>query len=502
MAAGFAIARACPSVFSQLSRTIARGHDMLMQQTEDAGLATGAVATPHVPVTTCLTFGLATLGTAMMANAIVVYVPAMMVTVLGQSAATAGLLLMVSKLYDAVFDIMIGTLSDRTRTRWGRRRPYMLAGTLVSAVSFIMIFAPPVLTGGTLILYMGAALIVYSTGYSLFNVPYTAMPAEVLKGYHERTRVLSWRSFFAGAGQLAALSGTAWVVGRAHGSAAGYATMAMLGAVIVLFTLGTTVIGSFGFPEVAAPPRARARATLSFRDKAALILSNRPFVLLMAAKFVHFIALSGLFGCTLLFNLYVLHSGYHGQLILSLSQNIVSCAVMPFWVWLSRRIGKRWTYIAGIVCFSLASMTWLLAAPGDGVWTFWARGALLGFGAAGMILMSFAILPDVMEYDQNRSGLPRAGLYASIYSIFEKLGFATGPALFGIYLTAAGLLPSTHGKIVAQPHSAIVALYAGTSIIPVALLMISIVCLLFYPLDERMLILSRQNAVPPAADPI
>ncbi len=463
---------------------------MLMQPVNDAAARTLGKA----PLSTCVTFGIGTIGTALLLNAVIVYFPAMMTTVLGEPAAVAGLLLMFSKLYDAFADMAIGLLSDRMRSRWGRRRPYLLVGSIVAAASFIMIFAPPAVHGVWLFLYMGCALIVYSTGYSLFNVPYTAMPAEVLTGYHERTRVLSWRSAFAAAGQLVALSGTAWVLGHGHGSAASYATMAVLGGAIVLVTLLTTFFGSFAFPAAQTNSARHAAPRLGLRERVQLVLSNRPFVMLMAAKFVHFVALSGLFSTTLLFNLDVLHVGYQGQMVLSLSQNILSIVTMPLWVRLSRIVGKRWTYIIAILSFGIASMTWLFAEPGDGIWTLWARGALVGFGAAGMILMSFAMLPDVIEYDSNRSGLARAGLYASIYSIFEKLGFATGPALSGIYLTVSGLRPSLHGQVVAQPHSAVIALYAGSSVIPMLMLSVSIICLLFYKLNEKELLLSRHAA--------
>jgi GPH family glycoside/pentoside/hexuronide:cation symporter len=96
-----------------------------------------------------------------MLNAVTTYYPVLMTTVLGQSPQLAGLLMMLSKLYDAVMDIVIGSLSDRTRSRWGRRRPYLLAGAVVSAVSFFLIFSPPVLGSVALVAYMMGALILY-----------------------------------------------------------------------------------------------------------------------------------------------------------------------------------------------------------------------------------------------------------------------------------------------------------------------------------------------------
>ena len=443
---------------------------------------------PRASLRTCLTFGLGTTGTAILLNAVVVYFPALMTTVLGQSAASAGLLLMISKLYDVVADVVIGIASDRTRSAWGRRRPYLLAGTLISTVAFIAIFAPPALHGAWLFVYMAAVLIVYSTGYSLFNVPYTAMPAEAIAGYHERTRVLSWRAFFAAGGQLLAMTGAAWLISRGGGGAgSSYAIMGLIGGLMIGATMGLTFLGSFGLPSILPDAPGASLARVQPLTSVATMLANRPFVLLMSSKTLQFIALSGLSSTSLLFRLEVLKVGYSGQIVFTLAQNVTSALVMVLWVRLSRRIGKRWTYIISLLGFAVANASWLFANPGDPVWTLWVRGAFTGAVAAGAILMSFAMYPDVIEWDRRRTGLRREGIYASAYAVLEKAGFAAGPALFGVYLTASGYVPSVHGHLAAQPARAVTALYAGAGVIPVILQVAAVIILLFYDLSESAL---------------
>ncbi|MFD2137762.1 MFS transporter [Novosphingobium resinovorum] len=167
---------------------------------------TAAGAHKRLDIGICLGFGVGTVGVSIMLNTVTTYFPALMSTVLGQSPEIAGYLLMVSKLADAVIDVVIGSLSDRARTRWGRRKPFLAAGALLSAVSFVMLFAPPVMGQGALMVWMIAALVIYSTAYSLFNVPYMALPAELTDGFHERTRLIGFRTVFVSIGQLLAMA--------------------------------------------------------------------------------------------------------------------------------------------------------------------------------------------------------------------------------------------------------------------------------------------------------
>ncbi len=427
-----------------------------------------------------ISFGAGTIGTAILLNAVTTFFPTMMSTVLGQSAALAGLLLTASKLYDIAADLTIGAASDRTRTRWGRRRPYLLFGTLISAVSFFMIFSPPHLGGTALVVYMLAALVIYSTGYSLFNVPYVAMPAEMTEGYHERTRLLSYRTFFAAVGQLIALAATAAVITWAGGGAHGYMIMGLTMAVLIAASMLATFFGT-----------ARARFTervhrpgLGVLRQIGLLTTNKPLMLLMGTKFLQFLSLASVTSTGLLFRLNVLKVGYQGQIHLAVVQNVVTGLSMPAWVWLGRRFGKKWTYIAAILVYGAGALSWLWAKPGMPLSSIWIRGAVQGFGVGGMLLMSISMLPDTMEFDWKRTGLRREGVFSSLYAIVEKVGYAVGPGLVGIYLAASGYISTTRGKLVTQPPGAVQALYMTNTVIPVALLLGSIALIFFYNLDQ------------------
>jgi GPH family glycoside/pentoside/hexuronide:cation symporter len=437
----------------------------------------------RLPLPLCFGFGIGSLGIAIMLNVVTVLFPAMMTTVLGQSAAVAGLLLTFSKLYDAGADIAIGTLSDRTRTKIGRRRPYLLAGAIVGGLSFLMLFVPPKLSETALLMWMMVGLVVYSTGYSLFSVPYVAMAGEMTDGYHERTRLLSFRTFFISIGQVASSAGAAALIGWFGGGSLGYAVMGAVAGGLLSLSMLISFFGTRDARMMAATPKAH----FTRRELVSTLASNRPFVLLMIIKLSQYAAIAMISTTKVLFLLNVVKVGYGGLVNLTLVQNVVAVVVIPGWVWLGRRIGKRPAYLLATGLLFLTYLSWFFTDASITMPEIWVRGAINGVAAAGTTLMSVAMLPDVMEYDRLRTGLRREGVFSSIYTIVEKLGYALGAGFIGVVLSMAGFVSTMQGALVDQPASAMFALYAGASLIPAGLVLFSWLLMLTYPLDEKML---------------
>lgn len=442
----------------------------------------------RLPTGLCIGFGIGSLGIAILLNTVTTFFPALMTTVLGQSAGLAGLLMTVSKLYDAVADIVIGMASDRTRSKWGRRRPFLLVGAIVSGFSFLLIFMPPKLDDAALIWWMGAALVVYSTGYSLFAVPYVAMAGEMTDGYHERTRLFSFRAFFITFGQIVSSAGTAAIIGWAGGGSLGYAVMGGVSGAILTATMLACFVGTRNARFVDAQPASK----VTRREAARALLTNRPFVLLMAIKIAQFMAIAVINTTKLLFLLNVAKVGYVGLIHLTLVQNVISALAVPLWVRVARVTGKRNAYIAATACLAVVYGSWFFTGPGLTLPEIWWRGALNGVAAAGTTLLSIAMLPDIMEYDRLRTGLRREGIFSGIYTIVEKLGFALGAGITGAVLSFSGYLATTGGTLIQQPASAIAGLYAGASWIPALLILVSMGLMLFYKLDEAALRSARE----------
>lgn len=448
---------------------------------------TAATLERRLPMSVCLGFGVGTVGVSIMLNAVTTYFPAFMSTVLGQSPEIAGYLLMVSKLFDAVVDVAIGTLSDRTRSRWGRRKPYLMAGALLSAGSFLMLFAPPALGQGGLMVWMIAALVIYSTAYSLFNVPYMAMPAELTQGFHERTRLISWRTVFVSIGQLLAMAGTAALIKHGGSGAAGYATMGLVMALVIGGAMTATAL-SVPILHGEAP---RSGKHLPGPAQLRAIANNRPFMLLLGAKVFQFLAFASIASTGLLYMLNVLGVGYEGQIVLAVTQNVVAALAMPLWVKMGRRLGKRRTYLAGVVLFCGTALSWLLAGRDISQTGLIVRGVTSGAGSGAIILMSISMLGDTLAYDRLLTGEGREGLLSSTIAVIEKVSFALGVAVLGVFLRLFHYVPTTGGALVTQPDSAMLALKLGYAVIPMAMFAVNGLFLWAYDLDEAKMAVAR-----------
>lgn len=430
----------------------------------------------------CLGFGVGTSGVSIMLNTVSVYFPALMATVLGLDPAIAGVLLILSKIYDAFADVLIGASSDRLRARYGRR-PFLLVGALISFVSLLMIFMAPVMSEPVLIAYMGLALVIYSTGYSLFNVPYLALPAEITRGSAERLKLISFRTAFIGIGQLTALALSAWLIDLGGGGNSGYRLMGAIMAGLALVTM----IGSWwGTREAIIDDAGRAPHRLSRADFKTL-LANRPLFILLGAKLCQYVSFGVLMPITLLFILNIMRLGYAGMIHLSVVQNVTVFASMWAWTRIGRRIGKRNAYLLAQAIMIPAVITWYWADATTGYPGIWWRGIMFGFASGGALLMSTSMLPDTIEYDRLKNGVERGGVFASLYSVNEKIGFAIGAAVLGFGLSAAGYISTTDGALVVQSAQTVNALYAIKATVPALMLAMGAALLFFYNLDETKL---------------
>lgn len=449
--------------------------------TPEVAPATSGHSPERLSAATCIAWGAGTVAVAALFNSVNVLLLRYVVDYAGISAALAGMLIAGSKLYDALIDPVIGSMSDKTRSRMGRRRPFLLAGGLLLAVAALLLFNMPSGGGTGTVVFFVFALLVYATGYAAFSVPYMAMPAEMTSSYHERSRLISFRvAAVAIASMLAVFVGPVLMTAFGGGQT-GHTALSIFLAIVVIAASIYCFVGTRN-----APFHYSEASKATWAQKARSLAGNRPFVILLVVKVLQLMALAVtqaampfLFQRVLqlsdtMLGLYFLV--FYGTMIL----------VQPIWVRLSKTRGKRDIYIAGTLLYGAIYLSWYFVTPGEPLALVFLRALALGAMGGAVLLLGQSLLPDTMQWDFLRTGMRREGMLSAVYTVVEKLAFALGAALTGIILGNTGYIEG--GAAAAhQPPAAIEAIYWLASFIPLGFLALSAVALLFYDLTEEKL---------------
>ena len=440
-----------------------------------------AEAERRLPLTLCVGWGLGTLGISIMFNTLNVLMQRFATDYLGVLAVTWGAIYLGAKIYDAVTDPVMGIISDRTRSRWGRRRPYLLLGGLLSALAFYGLFhAPDAAASSHAVLLLVLLMLLYSTGYTIFNVPYLAMPAEMTADYHARSHLVSFRVYAIGFGTIAGLSVAPLLISSLGGGRQGHESMAAIYALVIVITS----IACFVMTRSANRTSPAANVNLRFSQRMSLIATNKPFLLLVGVKFAQLAGLAINQAALVYFIVHVLGKGYAFLGMYGLVASICLLLAPPLCLYAARRYDKRMIFIFASLFYAAVMLTWLFSGPQETTFLVLLRGALLGLSGGAMLMMGQAMLPDTIGYDHARSGLNREGVFAGIYTTAEKLAFAFGGALAAFILGFMGYQSSTTGYA-AQPDSAITAIYLCMGVLPAVMALLSCLFLLPYDLDER-----------------
>ena len=432
-------------------------------------------------------WGLGTLGPVIVLSATNALLLRFMTDDVGLSAAIASLLIGASKLYDAFADPAMGWVSDHTRSRWGRRRPYLVLGGALLAIAMVALFwIPPFDGDGPRTAYMAVVLVFYATAYTVFTIPYMAMPAEMTSAYHQRTELMSWRVMAVGVSQIIAIFiGTALIDVYGGGQRA-YLLMAASIAPVVLLSSLLCFWTTSG-----APFTERALAHAPFREQVRSVLANRPYFILIGIKLLTLTSLSAYAVFPFFFQRILGVSNVYLGTFFAVS-SIMLIVSQPLWIGLSKRFGKTVTYRLALGFSVPVFLSWLFAHAGDPQWSILLRGGLQGLAGGGALLMGQALLPDTMEYDFLRTGLRREGIFAGFYTTVEKVAAAAGIALVGSILAAAGYVQS-RGSDVVQPESALLAIRMVVAFLPAGMSFAALLLLSAYRLSELQLETLRRD---------
>ena len=394
--------------------------------------------------------------------------------VVGLSAAKAGLIYMVASIWDGVIDPIMGAIADRTRSRFGRYRPYLLFGAVPLALCFALLYYNPPLTGSALVIWLLATHILFRTAYTVLSIPFTSLNARITSSSSERATIAGLRMIFATLAGLTIAASTQPLAARFGGGAMDQGFL----AAAALFGLIATLIFPLVFLAVREPEFSDAeQAPARMVDYWAAIRANRAFWVVMLTLTCAVICATALGKSLLYYFKYYLQDEQASRMALSLvaASGLVT---IPLWMIATRFIGKRLAWFAatiigllGLLFFALTDVRSPPAMTGFLVY--------MHIGTLGLMMTFWSMLPDTVEYGEWRSGVRAEAFIFGLGQFFLKVAMGLGAGLFGVALDLVGYVPN-----VPQSASTLAGMKHIMLVLPAVGLTLGFIAMLFYPLKR------------------
>ena len=394
--------------------------------------------------------------------------------VFGIPAAAAGTIMLIARFWDMLSDPLMGIIADRTNTRWGKFRPYLLWMALPYSVLAVLTFTTPDLGPTGKVIYAGTTYLLLMTVFTAINLPYSSLGAVMTSDSYERAGLNSYRFIFAFAGQFI-VTGTALFLAGYFGRgnmAQGYQYTLMLFAAIsfILFmiTFKTT-------RERVAPPRAQQK---NLKQDLKNLFRNGPWVILFFVGIVSFVmfAMQNL-SIAYYFKYYV--GQEQSVQLFNVIGTVALIAGIPFSKPLARRFGKRNVYMASSLISGLFFI--LLYIPGnDNIYAVYILNVLAKFAYAPAVPLLWTMLADAADYSEWKFNRRATGLVFSAGTFAQKAGWGIGGALAGWMLAIFRFVPN-----VEQTATALTGIKLMISVFPGVLYMSGAILLYFYAIDQK-----------------
>jgi GPH family glycoside/pentoside/hexuronide:cation symporter len=432
----------------------------------------------HLPLRTKLLFSTGDLSTSIPLAILMFFQLYFLTDVAGLRPDYAGWAIGASRLWDAVNDPLFGLLSDRIHTRWGRRRPLLLFGAVPLGVFFMLMWIVPALDQVWLAVYYAMTFILFDTAFTIVHVGYNSLTPEMTSDYDERSSLNGYRMVFSISGTLGAII-LATVLGWSITDAR--LLYLILGVGLGLVSIIPPLVV---FSITRERPAGELPKPLPLGEALRQTLSNQPFRMVMGLYLLSWTTASILAAVLVYFANYYLRIPDQANYFVLVAQGS-AILFIPVIVRISQRLDKR-------RAFMLGSLSWVVVLLGisairaDQVGLAYLLAALAGFGIATAYVVPWSMVPDVVEYDQLRSGQRREGSYYAFASFFQKL--ATGLALWGMGQALAWtgyLTPHPSGPLTAQPEAVVNAIRIFTGPIPAVLLFLAVLFAWKYPITRE-----------------
>jgi GPH family glycoside/pentoside/hexuronide:cation symporter len=424
---------------------------------------------------TKLAYALPAFSLAVVGIPVYVYIPKFYTDVIGVPMTALGVVLLAVRLFDAVTDPLIGSLSDRTRSPFGRRRPFIIAGAVLTAAAMLFLFNPP--DGEPLFstIWFSAGMFALFLFWTTVTVPYESLGPEMTFDYNDRTALFAVRDGFLIAGTLAAAS--APVVADSllalGGGAGERGKFFWISVVYAPLLVGSCL---WCCQVVREAPRTATDVHRDLLKGIGSVRRNRPFVILLLAYTIASVGSNLPASLILYYVEYVIGSPLADLFLMIYF--VTGIAFMPVWIVLSRRAGKKRAWLTAIFINTAAFFGVFFLGPGDarayGVLVF-----LSGIGFGGALALPSSIQSDVIDYDELLTGRRREGLYIGLWSVAKKFAAAVGVGTGLTVLGMAGFAPNA-----VQPEGVQWTLRVLYALVPSLCNIVAFAVAMAYPIDQ------------------
>lgn len=430
-------------------------------------------ADERLPLRTKLVFSLGDHTLNLTLSALSLFYLFFLTEVAGLRPVLASLVLLVGRFVDAVTDPLMGRLSDLTRWRWGRRRPYFLLGAIPFGISFALLWRDlPLDSEAAKFVYYASCYICYSLASTVLAVPYAALLPELTLDYQERTALSTFRSAASVLGTLLAAVGTKRAAEALGADGAGWERMGLWCVPLLALPWLAVYVATWERPGF------QRGSQLGLVEGLRLLLRHRTYRQLTSFYLCSRVAID-LIGATFLYY-FTYWIGRERDFEPTLGLMLLAVVVsLPFWLAISRRMDKAPLFVVGALWWIGAQFLLLLAGPD---WSFgWilAVGVLAGIGYAVAEAIPWSMLGDVIDEDELVTGERREGIYAGSFTFLRKLAGASAVALAGLALDLAGYLPGQP-----QGSAALATIRGLTALGPALFLALAAWIALGYPLTR------------------
>ena len=399
---------------------------------------------------------------------------------LGLDPRLIGLAIGIPRLWDAITDPFIGNFSDNLRTRWGRRRPFIFVGAILTGILCMMMWAPPNGSSPNFILgYFFAISVLFFTTYTVFSVPYNALGYEMSGQYDERTNLMSYKVFLTNLGATLllplSLKMCLWF-GETIVEGARFT-----GVIFGIFMIGFGIVPAIYCRE----RRQQKQDKISMVEAVKFTVKNKPF--LIACGVIIF-SIAGVFIASPL--QFYINMGYivsgseektaHFVMLVSYAYGIFGFSSIPLINWSARKFGKKIVLQCGLAVVGIGMfMSWFYYTPANPyLQLFYALAVGPGMNCAWVLLPS--MIADICDLDELQTGRRREGMFGAVFTLLMKASVAFTMMLSGCIISWTGY----NKDLLEQTQQTITRLRAMSAFAPVVLVLIAIVLACFFPLSK------------------